>query len=499
MTSAAPVPEAVPLSELWAEALCFAQLCTLSPEDGGLLAADAFERGLDLTSDAMDPAPGPGLPPLPLLLTAVRDTAADWQARGEGDSLHPEFRIWLNAERAARRGRAARPEPLALRGLRDMAEADAALLWFAEVECRPAAVTARALGIDVVAAERETDRARQDFRDRCLRAHQEEPPSDECQGYARLLDAATRMPVDAAPEDLRRHLRGCADCARAAVCLTPFGGGPAEALAEGVLGWAGPAYLEARRRAAGRGAVPPPPSRRAARTARASRTARAVRAGRRIPGGRAAVAGAVAALAAVVCLTALVTADDSAPRSAEAAPTAQGGNDGAAPDGPGFPPLPSPGASGASGAAEPGGSARFPEEIEPSAAEHTIPAADRAPSSSAPPAQEAPAKPPAPSCTVTYEVTDRWYDGFQAEVTLTTRKDLHGWTVGWRYSDGRRVTQMWDADFSQRGGTVTARAEDYNRDVRAGGSVTFGLVGTRSGTSSPPTGFTLDGASCATG
>ncbi|WP_431959058.1 cellulose binding domain-containing protein [Actinacidiphila sp. bgisy160] len=486
MTAAAPVPEAVPLSEYWAEVLCFAQLCTLSPEDGGRLAADAFDRGLDQAPDAMDHAFAPGLPTLPRLLTAVRDTAADWQARGEGDSLQPEFRIWLNAERAARRGRTPRPEPLALRGLRDMAEADAALLWSTEVECRPVAVTARALGVGVAAAEREADRAREGFRDRCLRAHQEEPPSDACQGYARLLDAATRMPVEAAPEDLRRHLRGCAECARAAMCLTPLGGGPAEALAEGVLGWAGPAYLAARRRAAGRGAVPAPPSRRAAR------------AGSRIPGGRAAVAGAVAALAAVICLTALVTADDSAPRSAQAAPTAQGGKGGAAPDGPGFPPLPSPGASGASGAPEPAESAPFPEEIEPSAAEHTIPAAGRAPSSAAPPAHHAPAR-PAPSCTITYEVTDQWYDGFQAAVTLTTRRDLGDWTLGWRYSDGRRVTQMWDADFSQHGGTVTARAKDYNRSLRAGDSVTFGLVGTRPGVSAPPSGFTLDGASCATG
>ncbi|MFF3943392.1 cellulose binding domain-containing protein [Streptomyces sp. NPDC001902] len=492
MTAPAPVPEAVPLSEFWAEALCFAQLCSLSPEDGGRLAADAFDRGLDLTPDAADGAPGPGLPPLPLLLTAVRDTAASWQARGEGDSLQPEFRIWLNAERAARRGRAPRPEPLALRGLRAMAEPDAALLWSTEVECRPAAVTAHALGVDVTAVEREIDRAREDFRDRCLRAHQEEPPSDECQGYARLLDAATRMPVEAAPEDLRRHLRGCAECARAAVCLTLLGGGLPEALAEGVLGWAGPAYLEARRRGAGRGATAAPPSRRAARAARAAR------ARTRVPGGRAAVAGAVAVLAAVICLTALVTSDDSAPRSARALPTAQGGKDGTAPDGPGFPPLPSPGASGASGAPEPAESAPFPEEIGPSAAEHTIPAADRAPSSAAPPAHEAP-KEPAPSCTITYEVNEQWYDGFQATVTLTTRKDLDDWRVGWRYSDGRRVTQMWDADFAQRGGSVTARAKGYNRSVRAGGSVSFGLVGTRPGVSAPPTGFTLDGASCATG
>ncbi|MEU4092549.1 cellulose-binding domain-containing protein [Streptomyces sp. NPDC026673] len=495
MTAAAPVPEAVPLSEYWAEALCFAQLCTLTPEDGGRLAADAFDRGLDQAPGAMDPAFVPGLPALPLLLTAVRDTAADWQARGEGDSLQPEFRIWLNAERAARRGRATRPEPPALRGLRHMTEPDAALLWFTEVECRPTAATARALGVDVTAAQREIDRARDDFRDRCLRSHQEEPPSEECQGYAGLLDAASRMPDEAAPEDLRRHLGRCADCARTAVCLAPHGGALGEALAEGVLGWAGPAYLEARRRAAGQAAVAPPRSRRAARTSRSSRTARSRN---RVPGGRGAVAAAVALLAAVVCLTVLVTADDSAPQSAEAAPTAQGGKDGAAPGGPGFPPLPTPGASGAPDAP---GDARFPEEIEPSAAEHTIPAADGDASDDA--GTGGSAKPPhhatenpAPSCTIAYDVVEQWYDGFQATVTLTSRVDLRDWTVGWTYSDGRRVTQMWDADFSQRGGTVTARAKEYNRTVRAGDSVTFGLVGTRQGTASAPTAFTLDGARC---
>ncbi|MCZ9338410.1 cellulose-binding protein, partial [Streptomyces sp. TRM76130] len=57
---------------------------------------------------AVRTAYGPGrrpvrlLPRVPLLLTAVRATAAAWEATGRGDDLAPDFRRWLGSDRAAR-------------------------------------------------------------------------------------------------------------------------------------------------------------------------------------------------------------------------------------------------------------------------------------------------------------------------------------------------------------------------------------------------------------
>ncbi|MEU6341388.1 cellulose binding domain-containing protein [Streptomyces sp. NPDC046977] len=494
MTAAAPVPEAVLLSEYWGEVLCFAQLCTLTPEAGGRLAADAFDRGL---AAAKDPYPsgsgGAGLPCLPFLLTAVRDSTAHWAAAGDGDSLQPELRIWLNAERAARRARtgARRPEPLALRGLRAMPERAAEALWYAEVECRPAADPD---GIHHV---------REVFREHCLRAHVAEPPTPECAGYAVLLDAATRTGQEPVPVELRRHLDRCPECAKAVVCLSPHGDGLAQALAEGVLGWAGPSYLEARRQAVGTGGARPPfpyagptPPRRLRRPAGRGRGPlhRGLRG--RVPGGRVAVVAAAGLLAAVVGLTVLVTADDSAPRAASAAPTVQGGTD---PDlsplpGPAAPDDPSPTAS-----QDPADDGSFPGDTEPSAAEHTIPAApDRTPERSAPPARSphasASARPA--TCSVSYTLVDRWSSGFQAAVTVTTRVPVSDWRLEWTFPDGERVTQMWDADFTQYGTSVAVRGKGYNDSLATGGSATFGFIGARDRGDGVPASFSLGGSPC---
>ncbi|MFF3562254.1 cellulose binding domain-containing protein [Streptomyces sp. NPDC002574] len=491
MTPAAPVPEAVLLSEYWGEVLCFAQLCTLTPEAGGRLAADAFDRGLAAAKEPYTAhargTGGAGLPCLPFLLTAVRDTAAHWAAAGDGDSLQPELRIWLNAERAARRARtgARRPEPLALRGLRAMPERAAETLWYAEVEGHPAA------------AREETHHAREIFREHCLRAHRAEPPTQECAGWTGLLEAAAFMPREAVPEDLRRHLDRCPECAKALVCLTPHGDGDAlaQALAEGVLGWAGPVYLEARRGAArtdGAQSVfrradrrPPRRVRRPAGQARG-----------RLPGGRVAVVAAAGLLAAVVGLTVLVTADDSAPRAASAAPTAQGGTD------PDLSPLPEPAVPSAAatpGTQDPSDEVSFAGDAEPSAAEHTIPAVPaRRPSDAAPPARSSHGSPSAPAatCSVTYTLVDQWDSGFQAAVTVTTRTPRSDWRLNWTFPDGQRVTQMWDADFTQSGGSVTVRSKGYNRSLGTGGSATFGFIGARYSGNAAPASFSLDGSRC---
>jgi hypothetical protein len=105
---------------------------------------------------------------------------------------------------------------------------------------------------------------------------------------------------------------------------------------------------------------------------------------------------------------------------------------------------------------------------------------------------------PAPaSCEVTYDLVGQWPDGFQAAVTVTTTKALDTWRVAWSYRDGQQVTQMWDASVAQDGSRVSATAADYNKNVAADGSFTFGFLGTwNNSKNSAPSGFTLNGTAC---
>ena len=54
------------------------------------------------------------------------------------------------------------------------------------------------------------------------------------------------------------------------------------------------------------------------------------------------------------------------------------------------------------------------------------------------------------------------------------------------------------ASVRQDGSHVTATAPDYRRTVAAGGKLAFGFIASWSGTNGPPTGFTLNGRTCAT-
>ncbi|MEU1791769.1 cellulose-binding domain-containing protein [Streptomyces sparsogenes] len=244
------ISEAALLSEYWDAVLDYANLCTTTPQDGMRLATEAFRRGIRETRNSRTRPWGPRLPWLPLLLSSVRKTAAAWQARQAGDRLDPALRIWLTSDRARRYTTPRRQQPLALRGLWDLPEVDAELLWSVEVESRPPTAVARQLGWDPAHADEEIARVRARFRELCQRNHVDTLTDEECRSYAGLLDAATRSPDAAAPDDLWQHLARCAPCKEAAACLYLHGSGLPGALAGGVLGWGGLPYLERRRRVA---------------------------------------------------------------------------------------------------------------------------------------------------------------------------------------------------------------------------------------------------------
>ncbi|MFG2680923.1 cellulose binding domain-containing protein [Streptomyces sp. NPDC048392] len=491
--------EAALHAESWDTVLSYADLCTAGSEAAVRLATEAFGHGLREVRAADAAAAGTAarrpsrLPRIPLLLTAVRTTAAAWEAAGQGHELDSDLRLWLRSERAARYAGPPPRRPLALRGLRDMQAPDAELLWLADVETLPLPVVARRLGLDPATASQELAQVRDLFRDRCRRGHHDAPPNAGCRPYARLLDAVTRSPAADIPDDLSHHLATCPDCAEAAACLRPDGAGLPAALAGGVIGWGGRAYLERRRRAAearlGAGRPAPGDDGRADGTPDGGHRTRLAR------GGLLATAVLVSLLALTVSL---LPFDGAAEDTAAPAGT---------PDRRRITvPEPTPPPTTDTPRAQP------PPAATPSATDATTPGPDRTPPREDPePEPQGTATPTAPTgvppaadpdpaaaaCRVHYDLVNQWPDGFQATVTVTTADALDSWQVAWTFPDGQRIGQMWDANHTQNGSRVTAGAAAYNRSVPADGRLAFGFLASWSGRNSPPYDFTLNGRACA--
>jgi hypothetical protein len=113
-----------------------------------------------------------------------------------------------------------------------------------------------------------------------------------------------------------------------------------------------------------------------------------------------------------------------------------------------------------------------------------------------------PDEPPADAdCTVTYQVTNQWSGGFQADVTLTNTGDaaLNGWQLRWTFPDGQKVGQMWNATHRQTGAEVTAGNVSWNGTVAVGASVSFGFTGEWSGENGSPDAFGLGDETCTVG
>ncbi|MCT9006614.1 cellulose binding domain-containing protein [Streptomyces sp. NPDC054766] len=110
-----------------------------------------------------------------------------------------------------------------------------------------------------------------------------------------------------------------------------------------------------------------------------------------------------------------------------------------------------------------------------------------------------PTPPPTGACTVTYKITNQWSGGFQADVSLanTGSAAWTGWTLGWIFPDGQKITQLWNADSTQSGAAVTAKNLTWNANVAPGSTVGFGFTGSWTGANTKPTAFKLGDQSCA--
>jgi hypothetical protein len=86
-------------------------------------------------------------------------------------------------------------------------------------------------------------------------------------------------------------------------------------------------------------------------------------------------------------------------------------------------------------------------------------------------------------------VTNSWPGGFQLGFTVANAgtTPTTGWQVGFSWPGAQTIGQIWSATDTQTGAAVTVTDAGYNGALPAGGSTTFGLIGS----GSPPGALTL--------
>lgn len=103
----------------------------------------------------------------------------------------------------------------------------------------------------------------------------------------------------------------------------------------------------------------------------------------------------------------------------------------------------------------------------------------------------------AAACSVAYTAAGQWGDGFQGNVTITNNgAALDRWTLTFDFSAGQKVTQGWNATWSQSGTTVTAVNAAWNGKIATGGSVGAGFTASWAGSNPVPSAFKLNGVAC---
>ncbi|MFI1990726.1 endo-1,4-beta-xylanase [Actinoplanes sp. NPDC020271] len=101
-------------------------------------------------------------------------------------------------------------------------------------------------------------------------------------------------------------------------------------------------------------------------------------------------------------------------------------------------------------------------------------------------------------CAVTYRVTGSWAGGFQGEVTISNSGTavVSGWKLGWQFTAGQTVAQLWNGSVTQSGSAVTVTNAAWNGTIAPGGSASAGFLGSWTGSNPAPTAFTVNGAAC---
>lgn len=86
-----------------------------------------------------------------------------------------------------------------------------------------------------------------------------------------------------------------------------------------------------------------------------------------------------------------------------------------------------------------------------------------------------------------FSVIGEWQSGFTASVTITNNTDspIDGWEAQLSFTDGTRIENLWNANLSGNNPSYRASNQEYNRQIAAGQSTSFGFNGAKAGNDTP--------------
>ncbi|MEU6807509.1 RICIN domain-containing protein [Streptomyces sp. NPDC046831] len=216
-----------------ASVLAYARQCAAGDASARQLAAQAFASAARETARGTDPG-GPLRHNL-LLLTA--QVARTWAADERAGGLDAGLLLVLNT--AGTGG----PVPPMLAAFRTLPYRAQGLIWYGIVEQESEDSTATLLGLTPRDVSYGTDSALQTLAQACLRSRLAASDDPRCGDFRRLIEESVRPGSRRTSADLHGHMARCAHCTAAYEELCTLRDSPRTALAEGLLPWAGTAYV----------------------------------------------------------------------------------------------------------------------------------------------------------------------------------------------------------------------------------------------------------------
>ena len=214
--------------------LGYARLCSAGDAAARRLTAQTF------TTAARDIARG-AEPVVPLrhhLLLLTARLAADWSGDENSAALDPTFLLVLNSS-----GVPGGPTPPLLPAFQSLPSRTQGLIWYGVLDQEPAERTATYLGLTPEDVRYDTPPALQSLAQACLRTRLAASDDPRCADFRRLIEEAVRPENPRHSADLHAHMAHCPHCTAAFEDLTALRDSPRETLAEGLLPWAGTAYV----------------------------------------------------------------------------------------------------------------------------------------------------------------------------------------------------------------------------------------------------------------
>ncbi len=92
-------------------------------------------------------------------------------------------------------------------------------------------------------------------------------------------------------------------------------------------------------------------------------------------------------------------------------------------------------------------------------------------------------------CSTAYSLVNSWAGGFQASVKVTNSGSapITGWSLGWTFPGDQKISNLWNASFTQTGAQVQVTNASFDGALAPGTSTTMGFTATSTSNTSPTT------------